>query len=193
MLKRNRMIAEMVRAAVVLGVGIALAGPAAAGQIYSWRTDDGDVAFTDDVKNVPPRYRDQVEVRESASLGDYERFSSQEPNGTDRYQQQLSERLDYLRALNAHLSEAPVEARDAHGTATLRLNGSDQVISVDRSSDAPVIVERIRVRRTGQIVSRHDTVVRQGDKTLAILRGSQEGELGAAANVIDEDELELYR
>ena len=42
-----------------------------------------------------------------------------------------------------------------------------------------------------QIANRHDTVVRQFDRILAIVKGRQEGEMGFLSNVLAEDE--LYR
>jgi hypothetical protein len=181
------------RAAAAMLLTIGFAVPALAGQIYSWRTDDGDVAFSDEIKNVPPRYRDQVKVRQTQKLADYGRYSAQNAEGTERYREQLAERLQYLRAVNARDDGPAVQPEAAAGSATLRLSGTDQTISVDGDADAPVIIERVRVRRVGQIATRHDTVVRQGDKTLAIMRGSQSMESEAPLNVVDEDDLEFYR
>lgn len=179
-----------IRAALAVGGALAVAGPAAAGEIYSWRTDDGDVAFTDQAKNVPPRYRDRVEVRRTAKLAEYERYSSQHEDGTELYRQQLAQRVEQLRAANAAVDGFIAEAQQPVGRATLRINGaSDNVISVEGDADAPVIVERVRVRSADQIASRHDTIVRQGDRTLAILRGSQRAEQNASLNVVDEDDL----
>jgi hypothetical protein len=64
-------------------------------------------------------------------------------------------------------------------------------VAAGYSSD-PIIVESVRVRASGQIASRHDTVVRQGGRSLAIIRGRQEGELGGVSGVLDEEDLELY-
>ena len=58
-------------------------------------------------------------------------------------------------------------------------------------STGPIVVERVRVMGAGQIVTRHDTVVRQGDRILAIVKGNQEGEMGFTSNVLGEGD--LYR
>ena len=42
-------------------LAIGLATPAAAGTVYRWTTEAGTVAYTDDAKRVPARYRDVVE------------------------------------------------------------------------------------------------------------------------------------
>ena len=36
-------------------------------KIYKWKNDDGTTGFTDDLRNVPPQYRDQVETKEYSS------------------------------------------------------------------------------------------------------------------------------
>ena len=48
---------------VAAAFGAALAAPAVADPVYSWRTEDGGYAFTDDPKGIPARYRDQAQVR----------------------------------------------------------------------------------------------------------------------------------
>ena len=65
----------------------AFGAPARAGEVYSWRTADGGTAFTDDPKSIPARYRGQAEVRHTAQLGTYERFSGQDAVSAKRYEQ----------------------------------------------------------------------------------------------------------
>lgn len=61
----------------VFGLPLALAAlftPAlASADFFSYQTDEGVLAFTDDVKNVPSRYRDQVENVPAQSVFDYSR------------------------------------------------------------------------------------------------------------------------
>ena len=68
----------------VMAFALLLANTSRAGEIYSWETADGNVAFTDNPKNIPARYRDQVQVRKSAGIGDYERFTSEDSDAAGR-------------------------------------------------------------------------------------------------------------
>jgi len=171
--------------------GLAIAAPALAGNIYSWRTEAGDIAFTDEIKNVPERYRDQVVTRKTEGLSDYARFSAQDADEANSYAEQLQARLNYLQAINR--TAPPVEQPQAFGTATIEFGSGDQRLTLNGAAgDDPVIVEELRVRRAGQIATRHDTVVRQGGRTLAIMRGKQGAETGAPNNILDEKNVELY-
>ncbi len=186
--------AELGRTLVILLTGIAIAGPAAAGNTYSWRTEAGDVAYTDDIENVPTRYRDQVKTRQTEPLADYARFSAQDPEEAENYAERLQDRLIHLQRLNDSLEPQSADLPNLVGTATLQVGGSDQVLTLTGADiDAPVIVERIRVMGSGQIATRHDTYVRQGNRTLSIFRGNQEGETGAVSNVVAAEGAQLYR
>jgi hypothetical protein len=178
--------------AAVVGLAFLFAGPAGAGTLYSWQTEDGNVSFTDNPKNIPDRYRDQTRTRSAKRLGDYERFTSQDAEGTRRYADQLAQRVDHLRRLNAERYSAPIDVAAADNAPSIRVNGMDLRLPAT-TDEAPVIVESVRVRSYGQIASRHDTVVRQGGRTLAILRGHQSGEVGGGVSIMDEQDLEIYR
>ena len=89
----------------VLALSLLLANYSRAGEVYSWETADGNVAFTDNPKNVPARYRDEVQVRKSAGIGDYARFTAEDSAESGRYSDQLAKRLDYLRWSNGDRTE----------------------------------------------------------------------------------------
>lgn len=155
---------------------MAIAAPSAArGPIYSWMTEDGGYAFTDDPKAIPARYRDQAKVRPSARLGDYARYTPSDDRAVQRYSDRLSERLAHLRALNAQ----PVVRRDAvvassDPTATLTLNSANEyapsVQISEATGDEPIIVESLFTRPEGKIVTRHSQVVTQGGKVLSVMK-----------------------
>ena len=112
--------------ALVGALLMALAAPAQASDIYTWRTEDGATAFTDDPKAIPARYRDQVETRRAAALGGYERFSRQDSAVTDPYELRLAKRLERLRAINGNQGSAPFASRlrgEAPGYLTLNTGG----------------------------------------------------------------------
>jgi hypothetical protein len=175
----------------VLGLSLLLASYSRAGEIYSWTTVDDGVAFTDNPKNIPARYRDQVRVRKSAGIEDYARFTSESSAEAARYSDQLAKRIEYLRGLNSARNAAPAAAESV-GVATVTVSGVDLRIPAADAS-APIIVEKLRVKSDGQIATRHDTLVSQGGRPLAIVRGNQGAESGGASNILDEKDLEFYR
>lgn len=179
-----------VATAACLSLELSLATPASAGTIYSWETADGHVAYTDDLKKVPARYRDAMRVSQSAGIEDYARFTGQDSARSESHAQQLAERLAYLRSQSgARPAEMPYEQNV--GVATVTVSGVDLRLPAADSSQ-PIIVEKLRVKGAGQIATRHDTLVRQGEVPLAIVRGDQVFETNAPANILNEDDLELY-
>jgi len=168
------------------GAGIAAAAmlftvPALAGEIYSWRTEDGAYAFTDDLKAVPVRYRDQVETRADNRIANYARLTAPEAGSSEAYAKRLAARLDHLRALNRDLdathAPAPVAA-----TQTLSLDtGVLNVALPGDTASGPVVIENIRYRHDGELATRHNVVVRKGGETVAIIQGKRNiGEINQA-------------
>jgi len=152
--------------------------PASAGTIYSWRTEDGGYAFSDDPEVIPARYRDQAQTRASADLRNYERYTESVSGSGDRYAEELEARLEHLRATNA----APAPAGPSRATAagasetgpriSLR-TGNESAPTIDVTTDAgagPLVVETIFTRPKGKMVTRKSLVVRQGGKTIAVVR-----------------------
>jgi hypothetical protein len=175
----------------VLGFGLAVATPAISGEIYSWDTGDGNVAFTDNPKNIPSRYRDQVQVRKSEGIDDYARFTAEDSAVTDRYSDRLAKRIEYLRRAN-DVREAAPAAAETVGVASVTVSGVDLRLPA-ADTNRPIIVQKLRVQASDQIATRHDTLVSQGGVPLAIIRGDQRGEVGAASDILDENGLEFYR
>jgi hypothetical protein len=175
----------------LLGLGILTATPAFSGEIYSWDTGDGHIAFTDNPKNIPARYRDQVTVRQSEGIQDYKRFTAEDSARTDHYAEQLAQRIEYLRRVNGRRETAPPPVENV-GVATISVSGVDLRLPAADTSE-PLIVQKLRVKASGQISTRHDTLVSQGGTPLAIIRGNQEGEVGAANNILAEEDLDFYR
>ena len=149
--------------------------PARAGTVYSWRTDDGVYAFTDDREAIPARYRDGVRTRSSARLRHYDRYTPQVAGSGAAYTADLVARLEHLRAFNA--IEPPT--RIAPGTAgiegtagTIRLSLGNDAPSIDIRADGegpPIVIETLYTRPDGGVVTRKSVVVRRGDKTLAVV------------------------
>lgn len=157
----------------------ALAMPSAAKTLYKWVAEDGTVSFTDDADRVPARYQAAATRVESKSLDDFERFSPTDEAAQADYRTRLDARLERLRALNAMLDGGHHLAR----THPAERPGFEAVVEVNDTTsfrvpaqpgnDAPVIVEEVRVRRQGQDVTGHNTIVRQGDDVLMVVRPTQ--------------------
>jgi hypothetical protein len=152
--------------------------PASAGTIYSWQTDDGGYAFTDDPEAIPARYRDQVRTRASAGLQDYGRYTEPVRGSGELYAEELAERLERLRAINA--APAPVgpgmttaAGASATGSRISLRTGNASAPTIDVTTDAgagPLVVETIFTRPEGKMVTRKSLIVRQGGKTIAVVR-----------------------
>jgi hypothetical protein len=176
----------------LVGTGVLLAGGlASAEEIYTWRTQDGVYAFTDDKKAIPPRYRNHVKVRRSESLEGYRRFTPKDDRATHEYEERLAARLEHLRALNgrpAADSAAPVPAPPRE-RITLRTGRRDAPgIDIVTSSDGePIVVETIMMRPKGKSVSQNVQVARRGSKPIAIVK--PRAREWNVSDIIDEEEL----
>lgn len=161
-------------AAIIATLTLIFAAPALAGEIYSWRTEDGGYAFTDDEKAIPPRYRDRVETRKIEGLGDYHRLTAPEAGSNDAYSRRLADRLDHLRSLNRNLDAAyaprPVETGvESLAVQTGRFNLG---VPLEGEGDGPLVIEKVRFRHQGEMATRHNLVVRKGDEVLAVIKGN---------------------
>ena len=190
LVKRSRFLSLAGATALIA----ALAAPAAADRVYSWRTDDGGYAFTDDPKAIPARYRDQAKLRESARLGDYKRYTPSDDAAAERYAAQLTERLAHLRAMNAQpvARRNPVAAPGSGPTASLTMqsaNGYAPSVEISQNTGGePIVVETLFTRPEGKMVTRQTQVVRQGDQILSILKPRLR-EWNVTTDIHDESEL----
>ena len=89
-------------------LAVSLAAPAAAGEIYSWRTEDGSYAFADDRDAVPERYREQARARKADSIAAYPRYTATDKAASARYEERLAARLERLRQRNGAKPAAQV-------------------------------------------------------------------------------------
>jgi hypothetical protein len=160
-------------APIALALALLASGPAWAEPMYAWRTDDGAYSFTDDPDAIPERYRERATVRETGSLDDYRHFTPADGNATTRYQQELAQRLSYLRAVNGTGPVQPAPAPGAAGLApTLTYstaNASQGGIELPLpASEEPTVVEQVWMRPRGSMIAQQVEVVRQGDRIVAI-------------------------
>jgi hypothetical protein len=160
--------------------------PAAAGPLFSWTAEDGTVSYTDDAKRIPERYRAVAKEVPGQALRSYGRYSPAKPEAETQYAEQLDKRLARLRALNRALAQEGAYADGGYAAPGARVDGPELLVSVDRDTSVrvptasaaagdapPVVVEDVRVRRSGSAFTVHDTVIRQGDRVLMVVRGDQ--------------------
>jgi hypothetical protein len=167
-----------------------VAVPAQAGQMYAWTTEDGVYSYSDDLKKVPARYKGQVSVVLRKSLDDYKRYTPKDTDATVTYEQRLTARLDRLRSANvseqAVAAPAATHAPSQFSIATGR-RGSPRV-SLPTNGNEPLVIERVNTRRMGDMVTSRATVVTQGDRTVAIVKGSRHHR-NPNKDVVDERDL----
>jgi len=198
----------------ILAASIAMAGaiwlapaPAGAGTLYRWKTKDGTLAFADDVKRIPERYRAHAEEIQTEGLDGYGRLTPTDGAAQQERADQLGARLEGLREQSgvgadpagAVVIEEPPAQHPLDGIALQSVQrsqgrklvtGADgkqrwvrttraqivdtpvPVLGVDAQteSDEPVVVERVRVRPANSMITRHVTVVRQGDRVLTVIK-----------------------
>lgn len=185
------MVNQISRGVAAAVAAFVLAAPASAGTLYAWRTDAGTYAFADDLKRVPARYRDRVQARESRSMDDYERFTPQSAEVTNAYEHDLEQSLIRLRRLNRELDAEAAPRFAAAEPVRVRINGQGMpLIDVPAEPDGdqqPVVVEKRRMLANDGAVTRYNTVIRQGNRTLAIIRP----ESGGTHSLLFEDESSL--
>jgi len=179
MLKRPMLISLLASTPAL--AALVLAGSAAAETAYyTWRTEEGAYAFTDDARAIPEAYKKQAQRRTLRSLDSYGRLTPSDGRATADYAKRLDARLAELRERNERAAVAAAQtaaepARENGPAIALRTGGDHspllEVTPVGAGgSDEPVIVETLRAHPANRLVTRNNTVVRQGDRTLAIVR-----------------------
>ena len=186
--KRNLLLAG----AIAL-VSTSIAAPIAA-DIFAYRTEDGVFAYTDDRDKVPTRYADDVVTVHDTALAAYPRLTVEDSATTRAVTSRLEKRLDYLRLLNAASAlEREVAAKTApSGTVISIPTGAPGVAPTLEiaagANDEPIVVEPILTKEFNRVRTRRATIVKQGDKVLAITKGPSH-HIDVNSDIHDEDEL----
>jgi len=188
-----RAVAPALRAALGLALALGLAAPAAA-DVYAWKTDDGVFAYTDDPKKIPARYAEEAVTVRDTRLEAYPRLTREDSQATRAVAARMEKRLEYLRRVNAldARQAAPRGHAAGEGRATVTVaTGSAQAPTMDISVDegsGPVVVEPILTKRDGKVRTRRSTLVTQGDRTLALIKGPRHN-LNPNEDIYEEDDL----
>jgi hypothetical protein len=188
------------RSLVLAGAGAlasSLLGAPIAADIIAYRTEDGVFAYTDDHDKVPARYAaDAVTVRDS-KLDTYPRLTIEDTDAAREVSARLEKRLDYLRQANAASAaerEVAVNATAQQSTVisipTAPGSASSPSIEVAANpGDGPVVVEQIRTKDGNRAATRGTTLVKQGDKVLAVMK-SRAHHIDVTSDFHDEEALE---
>ena len=131
---------------------------------YRYRTDSGSVAFTDDLDQIPARYRDSAEAVQPAPLPDYSRTTVSEP-GAGLATTVTS--LPDLEELTRQTAREPVKRRPVTLTGgMLSLGIADGVeLGVPIDGDELITVRRELRWEDGKLLQL--TIVRRGEKMIA--------------------------
>lgn len=166
---------------------IGLSGPAFAGNVYSWVTEDGTYAFTDDPKRIPAKHKAEAKAR---PMGDLKRYGRYTVDRTDKsYTDRLRQRQSDLR--EQAISTSPQVVVSGQGAGQGAGVVYNMPFNVGRSGggqrgagmqlplgatgtttgDEPITVESIRVKPVEGEASRHMTIVKQGDRVISVFKG----------------------
>jgi hypothetical protein len=157
-----------------LGLALALAASAHAGELYRWTNADGVVSFSDDAKRIPEAYRAGATRVKSSSLASYKRYTPAQASGKSGYRERLEAHVERMRALNDEVAAerlaaaAPQRSEGSLGDVRVNRKLSIALPHGVRASDEPVVVEEHRVR-DGDTTT-HVYIVRQGDRVLSVMR-----------------------
>jgi hypothetical protein len=165
------------RGALLLTVALSIATPVVAGTVYTWRTEDGTVSFTDDVKHIPARYKGQAETRSMQDLDGYKRFTPADKSSTgSTYAERLNTRLVALKGEAPRAQDSVGHGASGNGISMImggtRHGNNGMVVPAGstRAGDGPTVVEQHRTKPSNSMATRHETVVKQGDRIISIQR-----------------------
>ena len=159
---------------IVSLVALAVADASAA-TFYTWTTDEGTEAFTDDAKRIPAKYKQAAKRRTIGKLSNYARYTESKVTAEKPYAERIHARLEALRADRAPVSARKGRHHRRHGGEKIQLSvgsdryGRDQIsYPVDKRGREPIVIEEHRVRMRNSIATRDVRITRQGSKVLSV-------------------------
>jgi hypothetical protein len=181
-------------AALALAVAPLQAG---AETLFRWTAEDGSVAYTDDAKRIPERYRPSAQTIQTGGITGYARYSPAKGPAQVEYTEQLAARVERLRELNRRLELDAAPVYSGGATVTPNGGGGEAYVRVgdnlalrvptDGTGESPVVVQDVRVRRPDSIFTSTDTVVSQDGKVLLVVRGDRHSQ-NPSSDTLDERE-----
>jgi len=153
--------------AAALALGL-MPGVAAA-DYWKYTTESGSLAFTDDVKNVPAKYKASAERIKEEKLDDYRRLSIVDSaTATPRMVGPKTT------SQPEPVAAAPAPAPEKRDGAIVSLDVGGVKIDVDADSDEPIYVDKQQYSDENGYIDHNGymaptTIVRRGDKPLAYI------------------------
>ncbi len=162
----------VILAALVAIAGLAVAAPTLAGTVYSWTTDDGTMAYTDDAKRIPAKYKAKAKQRQLGKLKNYDRFTESHVKYAKPYEKRVDERLEALRPTPPAVSAAPpgmvVGAPRVLGVGLQRGDIDQLNFPVGELTDEPIVTSNHRIRSRDSIATQDVQITKQGDKVISV-------------------------
>ena len=161
---------------------VVLAGPAFAGNVYSWVTEDGTYAFTDDSKRIPAKHQAEVRKRPMGKLTRYERFTEVTSDSKAPYAERIRERRAELREMAATAPTGAViggMSQESGLVYSIPASGgrggrgsSFQVPVGGQASADPGLttIEDIRVKPRRNMATRHWTVIKKDGRIVTVIK-----------------------
>lgn len=178
--------ASLARATVAAGLVLGFAAPALAQGLWRFQASNGVWAYVDDEKKIPEAYKSAAEQVGDMNLADYAKYTPADAAAQQAYGEALAKRVELLRAINEEQA-AGRRVRVFTPSGALREGARGDVKTVVRTSeefgtsletqigtggagDEPVITEQVRLRDPDRMVTRTNTITRQGDRVISIQR-----------------------
>lgn len=168
---------------------VGLAGPAFAGNVYYWVSDDGTHSYTDDPKRVPAKHRNEAKKRSMGKLARYERYTELSAPKGKPYADRVRERQIELRGMMAAAPQGAVVGAIASqgggvgytipvtggGSSGGRSAGSLWVPAEGSTSvdSEPTTIESRRMDPSDSMATRHWTFVKRGDEIVTVIKGER--------------------
>jgi hypothetical protein len=161
-----------------------LAGPAIAGNVYSWVTEDGTYAFTDDAKRIPAKHRSEARERTMGKLTRYERYTEVSSETDKPYADRIRNRQSELRQMSTTAPMGAVvgamQSQETGVVYSVPANGGngtgmgamfDVPVGGQGSPDAgQTTISDIRVQPANSMATRHITVVARDGQPVTIIK-----------------------
>ncbi len=165
------------------GLVFVLGASASAGTLYSWKTEDGTFAYTNERKQIPAKYKGEAKKSNLKSMESYDRFTPGPKSDGKAHQERVMERLEVLRT-SVGDSEQMGAAGAGERVVNVNVgsggrNGGNQAevqipVGLGMDDMEPIVVEHIRMKPVaGSNATRHARVVKQGDRVLAVIKSRQ--------------------
>jgi len=173
--------------AVSLVAGFASA--ASAGNVYSWVTEDGTHAFTDDAKRVPAKHKQEAKRRPLGELTRYSRYTEVSAEKGKPYVERIHERQAAYREVGTVAPQGAVVgamASEGQGPGigyTVPVSGGGNggrgaasnlwvpVKGSDNAGPDVTTIESKRMKPENSMATRHWTIIKEGDRVTTVIKG----------------------